>query len=311
MIQGIQSWGLARISDIPEHAVICYERAAGRIDEWRAKSGSGQRAVPPLCLVKALIHTDTIPTAVGSEADHYWLIALHRWASATELARLFGVPADHPMARALRSSAIPITARQAVRCFGKAVHCGSAGRAIELALRGHDSDSTVMYASACSGIDTVAVALNTLVPGGWRYVFASECDAAAAKLLVASHSHVGLAAENVHTDARSLAATVHAPRVDLWCITPPCEAFSRRNHARSTVDAIAAVRDINAMLLYPRIHRPAAIVVENVDEPETRSLIRQSLLGLEGYEWHTFVSEASEYGPMSRARRFWVGGRAQ
>ena len=112
-------------------------------------------------------------------------------------------------------------------------------------------------------------------------------------------------------DARAAEATVDAPEVDLWVFTPPCEAYSRRNHKRSVAGVLSAATDLELMLAYPRALRPRAIVVENVDEPEARVAISAALLGIRDYEWQTFLSAASEYGPMERERRFWAGVRRE
>ena len=97
------------------------------------------------------------------------------------------------------------------------------------------------------------------------------------------------------------------PPVDIWVLTPPCNSYSRRNHFRSDEDHVRAESDLDAMLTYARVHSPKAIVVENVDEPEARTGITAALLSVSGYSWVTFRSCASDYGPMARDRRFWVG----
>ena len=51
------------------------------------------------------------------------------------------------------------------------------------------------------------------------------------------------------------------------------------------------------------------MIVENVDEPESQAAIAGALLSLPGYTWVHFASDAKEYGPMARARHFWVGDR--
>ena len=57
------------------------------------------------------------------------------------------------------------------------------------------------YASACSGIDLAAVALDTLLPGAWTYVFASEADKHVATVLAHAHAARGLRPDTVHPDA--------------------------------------------------------------------------------------------------------------
>jgi site-specific DNA-cytosine methylase len=166
---------------------------------------------------------------------------------------------------------------------------------------------TLFYASACSGIDTVAAGMHALSPHGWRYAFASERDTDSAKVLADAWASHGLTPDTVFKDAMSLAATLHAPRVDIWVITPPCRAYSRRNHSRNAGSQLDAESELDAMLAYARVHSPGAIIVENVDEPEARSGINAALLSVPGYKWVTFRSRASEYGPMARDRRLWVG----
>ena len=64
-----------------------------------------------------------------------------------------------------------------------------------------------------------------------------------------------------------------------------------------------------AMMAYPQAHRPLAIVVENVDEPEARTAITAALLSIPSYDWSTLVATARETGVMTRKRRFWIGQR--
>ena len=141
----------------------------------------------------------------------------------------------------------------------------------------------------------------------WRYEFASELNSDIADILATGHAAHGLTRDAVHEEATSLAATVHAPPVDLWIATPPCESFSRRNHTTSDEDQLESASEFDCMLNYVRLHRPAAVVIENVDEPASRSAVTAVLLSVPGYTWQSFHSDAQAYGPMARARRIWVG----
>ena len=191
--------------------------------------------------------------------------------------------------------------------LGRAVQVESAMRAIRLVLPALLTWRAIRYASACSGVDLIAAALERLAPGRWYYAFATEKKADVAAALVEAWPDLG--AQDVLDDARAAEATVEAPEVDLWMFTPPCESYSRRNHVRSVEGVLSAATDLELMLAYPRERRPRAIVVENVDEPDLRAAISAALLGIRDYEWQTFVSAASEYGSMERVRRFWTGVR--
>ena len=50
------AWGLDRLGRLPGHAVICVERAEGRVHEWRKRTGASATALPPVSLVRALVH---------------------------------------------------------------------------------------------------------------------------------------------------------------------------------------------------------------------------------------------------------------
>jgi hypothetical protein len=303
--KGIESWGMERLGDLPYHAVIVYERAAGRVKDWRDKNGLADDAQPPIQLLRALVHTDHIPTALAAPGDHFWLPALGRWASTAEVLDMFQVPRDSPLRQALLSAAVPD--EEAVSHLGRAVQVGSAMRALKEAALALPTARPVRYASACSGVDTVAAGMNAVFPQGWEYVFASEENAEAAGVLTKAWSGQGLTPAWVFGDAKSSEATVDAPTVDLWVITPPCPDYSRRNHARSAKGVRQASSALDRMLEYARNRRPSAIVVENVDEPEARAAITAALLSVTGYTWVTFASDARDYTSMARSRRFWVG----
>ena len=218
---------------------------------------------------------------------------------------MFAVPLNFTLARSLLS----IPAVKAMAILGRAVHVESAMRAVRIVLPALPAWRAIRYASACSGVDLIGAALERLAPGRWYYAFASEMKAEVATALVAAWPDLSI--EDVRDDARAAEATVDAPEVDLWVFTPPCEAYSRRNHKRSVAGVLSAATDLELMLAYPRALRPRAIVVENVDEPEARVAISAALLGIRDYEWQTFLSAASEYGPMERERRFWAGVRRE
>ena len=50
MLAGIKAWRMGRLGPLPPHTVVCYERAAGRVQEWRARTGAAAGQEPPLAL---------------------------------------------------------------------------------------------------------------------------------------------------------------------------------------------------------------------------------------------------------------------
>ena len=83
MAVGLAGWNLARPGPLPPHSVLVYERAANRVQTWRRTAGVSATSEPPLDLLRALIHTDKVPTALASHSDHYWLPGLERVCSKT------------------------------------------------------------------------------------------------------------------------------------------------------------------------------------------------------------------------------------
>ena len=162
MRKGLATWDIGRLGHLPFHAVIVYERAAGRVKEWRDKTGAGADTAPPIELLRALVHTDHVPTALASPSDHFWLPALDRWASTAEVLHMFQVPHDSPLAAALLTHTVPD--EEAVSHLGRAVHVGCAKRALLEAAPLLPTSRHVRYASACSGIDTVAAGMSEIFP---------------------------------------------------------------------------------------------------------------------------------------------------
>ena len=304
----VASWHLERLGPLPPHAVVCPERAAARVAAWRKAQARSQLSPPPIALLRGIVHTTYLPTCVASSGDHYWMIARGRWATPLELLALFEVPAASPLGRsvATRPNA---EAKHIASAIGRAIHAGDAARVLARLRSRASFPPVVRYATACSGIDTFAAAMDVAFgTTGWRYVAASESDAASAKLLAMTYSDRGLTPGAITRDARDAEAAAAAPPSDVWVFTPPCNAFSRRNHRRSERQLLEAAASIDAMLAYPRAQSPSAIVVENVDEADARSLVSSRLLSLPGYKWEYTRLEARDSGPMARARCFWMGG---
>jgi hypothetical protein len=310
---GLKHWGIERLGVLPEHAVVCFERAEGRANNERQKYHASKGAEPSMKLLRALVHVDSIPTAVGSASDHYWLPALGRWMSITEMMRLFGVPETSSLWYTLTTQVDGLTAVQIGSALGRAVHVDCVEQALCIIDEWGGLPERLRYASSCSGLDLFAVAVEARWHRNWRYVQAAECKVGVALTLLETYWDLGLQGsydapdDNILMDACDEDRA--APACDLWTWSPPCEKFSRRNHVRTAEDRLEASRVMQQMLWYPKMVRPSYIIVENVDEKEAMTAVTGALACLEGYDWKSFRSDGVEATRMHRPRRYWVGKR--
>ena len=306
----LASWGHICLTGLPEHTVICAERAGGRVRAWRKKKRAGKKAAPPLRLVAAFFHKTQLPTALSNPADHWFLPMLDRWVSPAEALRLFGVPEESSLAKAVAKGDLGLTAGSIVAALGRSLHVGCASRALDIALDLAPELTTmevVRYASSCSGIDAFAVAVEARLEGEMRYVHASERRPSVAKALARVYRGRGLVRSAVSKDARTIVHT-QGP-CEIWSFTPPCEPFSKRNHTRSDAGLLEAAEQVRTMLWYPRLWRPRVILVENVYEHDAIILLSAMLLSLDKYTWTIIETEARDYTESCRHRGMWIGVR--
>ncbi|KAL3903858.1 MAG: hypothetical protein SGPRY_011508, partial [Prymnesium sp.] len=76
-----------------QSGVVCYERAAGRVQ--RERSGMADSS-----FMEGVIRLEVLPTAVASRSDHYVVIDPHRgprFMTVDEVARGFDVPTSSPL----------------------------------------------------------------------------------------------------------------------------------------------------------------------------------------------------------------------
>ena len=116
-----------------------------------------------------------------------------------EVARAFGLRDASPLTLALCACARPASA---VQMLGRAIHAGVALALLRTLDRSGLLPPRVRYASACSGIDTFAEAVDVLRPGTWEYVHAAECDAAPRDVLARAW---GLSPDDIYADAADTA----------------------------------------------------------------------------------------------------------
>jgi hypothetical protein len=177
----LKSWRMSRLGALPDYAVVCIERANDRIRTWRKRHGmQPSAAVPPAAtFLRTLVHTEVVPTVTGNDADHPWLPALNRWVSPSEMARLFGVRESDALFATL-TDGTTLDPAPACTALGRAVHAQEAERAMHMAMAhvldtGTQSHTGVLrYASACSGLDMFATALDRVAGTQWQYVCAAE-----------------------------------------------------------------------------------------------------------------------------------------
>ena len=164
---GLKHWGMERLGVLPEHAVVCFERAEGRAKNERKKHRASKVTAPSMQLLRALVHVDSIPTAVGSASDHYWLPALGRWMSITEMMRLFGVPETSILWYTLTKQVDGLTAVQIGSVLGRAVHVDYVEQALCIIDEWGGLPEWLRYASSCSGLDLFAVAAEARWHRNW------------------------------------------------------------------------------------------------------------------------------------------------
>ena len=303
----IESCGTGALANFPVHSVVCIERAAGRVRTWRKAQPGRAKRTPPARLVKALIHTRYLPTALSNSGDHFYLPVLGRWMSPTEALRLFGYLPEASRVRAVSRKATGLAAGGIMAALGRSVHIGCAGQALSLAFHHVGHLESIRYASSCSGIDAYAAALEAMIGAKMQYVHAAEWRPSLAKALASTYSERGLTKEAVLKDARAFSHEVGP--CEIWSFTPPCEKYSKRNHIRSEEATCMAAKEVHEMLWYPRLWRPKIIVAENVRDNDGISVIGSALLSLPRYNWQKLPTDALHWSDMARDRMMWIGVR--
>ena len=171
-----------------------------------------------------------------------------------------GVPAESPLRDALTDAAAASPV-QAVTALGEAVH-GAALEAIIGRLREENRwpRGPVTYGSAYSGVDVAAAIVHRAAADGFEYAFASEPAGCRRRVLTRAWGAYGLSEDRLYADAGSHAAR-NEVRVDVYVITPTCQAFSRRNHDRQQETQGRALAGVYAALAYVRHAGPGVVVL--------------------------------------------------
>ena len=320
------TWGL----DIPQGdtAVICIGRA-----QWRIKQGAkvarqrqhDPRRKPRATILKAIVHTRRLPTAVKQSEERWYMPGLDRHWSADETCNAFGVAPGSTMRHALTGK-IPINTTlsdsEACSMLGDGADIGVQRAVLRIAMSeaGVDgtSDAPVRLAGTCDGIGMMAEAMEQETQGKWEYVRAEEKNRKKREVLTASWAHRGMTAERVRHDAHqtTTAELATAPGSDVYVITPDCGKYSRQSQ---TDPAIAAreTETVATLLQYATAKRPAIVIMESVADLLTSTRMRACGAAIEhhmqralpDYRWYAQVVDPYRHmdTAMSRERAYWMG----
>ena len=295
-----KEWGLDRLD---HQGVIVIARAGSRVREWRNKHNTAKDAMPELALAKAIVHGTILPTLTANVQDQWWLTGPQRYMSVPEACRCMGLRDKSPLTRALCGLKYP---SHAMQMLGKAIHAGVASVIVGWL----DSQGLLplwlTYASACSGIDTFAEAVDVHRPGGmWKYVHAAELRAEPLNIIGSAWA---VPRARLLTDA---ADTASAPPCDLYMLSPDCHDFSKRRHGRDGKTVAAGAVETWNVSPFVAAGRAAVVVIENVDETDGADAITTVVASYPMYSWQSQQLGAEEHAgvPVRRDRRFWVGVR--
>ena len=297
------TWKFQRLpAEHLKSGVVNFGRAGDRVRKEKAQGRCGADGTPSLNLLKAIVHTDALPTALASRADHYWLTGPRRYMTVLEVCRAFGLSDGSPLTAALRRVRCPTNA---VSMAGRGIHAGVAAAV----LRWLDARTLLpahpTYASSCSGVDFFAAALHER--GSFAYMHAAECDKQCRAVLMDAW---GLAAARIHEDAASAAART-AAHVDLYVASPSCVDFSARRHGRDDAVVAEGALDANSTVGFILDGRARVVVVEkNVAERDGVAAIT-TILARAPYDWRFAELDPRLHAghPIVRERAYWVGVR--
>ena len=311
IMRGLALWDWSAFDGV---AFVNFERAAGRLrSEYPEVEGA-----PSPDLVERLVCRDHLRTALASPGDHYLVLRARPeggmpdvvFMAVGDSATAGGVPSTSPLRDALLDPTVA-TPVQAVTALGEAVQGDVFGAILDtLVSQGAIPEGECTWATAFSGIDVPAAVAHARFGHQFRYAFGSEPVPHRRRALLRAWGEQGLTESRLYTDARDPAARREAP-VDVFVITPVCQPFSKRNHARDAREQARALADTYAALDYARLARPKVVIVENVEAAELREHMDMMLLAIPGYAWRRATIDPREVGGFAaRLRSFWVGVRA-
>ena len=300
ILKGIKKWPL---SWMRKRGVVCYERAAARIEQERGGK-------PDEGFMKGVVKMSELATATANASDHYVLLTPQkapRFLSVQEVLRSCGVQPRGGLWAQLTSPACTLSAPEVVSCLGRSVHTGVARQLILTLVEEGRLQEGATYGSAFSGVDTFAGGMEGVMGKNWEYTFASEKVEKVRDALLGSWGGYGLTEEACYHDSLGAEAK-RAPSVDLYVTTPECNEHSKRNHKRSATGQRISLEEFWESLEYVRVQRPRLVIVENVSEPSAVGPMTGLLARIEGYKMETGMLDPREVArmPVARERQYWV-----
>ena len=296
----VESWGLE------EHqgATITFERA---IKACQAKTGS--RVDPPPDLVERLVQKDELNTALRSAGDHYYLIGAGFYTHG-EIASSMGVARDSALRPAIRDAiaAGEITEIQACEALGEGFHVDVVVAILRMLIAegGFPPGDWPMVGTAFSGFDMLGAAMERVYGEEWTPAFASELDEhrrCVLRRFLGAHVLLTMIEDSTSEEA------VSQPRVDIFAMGSPCQAFSIYNTVPCPIKRARALALADRALDYVRRARPRIVIVENVDTPSIVEPMWAMLRAIPGYVWEGSRTDPREVAemPTARVRYYWVG----
>lgn len=325
-----KAWELEREVQAGESSAVVMRRGAERkMKGWTARRDHRKKEPPPNRLVRSIVRWDVLPTLTANAADRYYLPGLKRHMTAREICAAYGatgVLETALLAAEEREKGEGTTARM----LGAAIDIDVATLVAEAALKKagmleQARNEGLTYADVCSGVGTLAAAIERITRGRMQYAFAAEKDGAKRRVLEKAWEGYGLKS-HIHRDAKDIEAiTGEQVSVDVFGATPDCGRWSRlatrSGNERRRQRAREAARDMKTWIAYAIARQPAIVIIESVSElqkdgkeREHGEVIEENLQRhLPTYQWYKQVVGARKHAgkPMDRERAFWVGVRRE
>ena len=97
--------------------------------------------------------------------------------------------------------------------------------------------------------------------------------------------------------------------MDLFVLSPECNAFSRRRHGRDASVIAGGAAAAAHTMPFMQAAKAKVVVIENVDEPDATAAISTILSDARAYFWRSQTLDPTTHAgvPARRERRFFVG----
>ena len=321
------------------NAVVCISRADRELKKWTKRSKQRKRdgddedqelqktpRAPPAGMLQGQLHTTVLPTAIASKTDRYYLVDKGRHMSARETANAMGYRPDGRLKAVIgtthkETGRLPAGARtemQAIAMQNEGMHVPTLRAVLRSGMpsMAHSERKVRLY-DMCSGIGTMAEAVDQETGGNMEVVGAAERDARKRSILQEVWQDKGLKRARIYVDALGEDAA-DGPEADVFGMTPDCGKWSSASTV-SEEEAMAETGKVKLMMRYATRKRPRMVVLESVATLLGNGRMRRcgeaieaALRGaLPDYTWRAQIVDPWTHigAPMRRERAFWVGTR--